>query len=262
MKAQPWRGYLPPFKLWGPVYFVGTMPASSHLIDTGDGLILLDSGYPETLYLVLEGIREMGFDPHDIKYILHSHGHFDHMGGTPALVHYTGAKTILGERDREMVNGTGKVDLSWAKELGYTFDNPFEPDILLKDGDVFTLGNISIQAINTPGHTAGTMSFFFEAEGKRFGMMGGAGVNSMTKEWLTSVGLPLTCRDDFFASLDRLSTEKVDVTLGNHTVNNDHRERFRRYQAGDKDAFLDPEWWPQMLVKMRKALEDQIASEN
>ena len=71
MEIPVWKARMTPFKVIGNLYFVGTIPASAHLIDTGEGLILLDSGYPETLYLVLQSIHELGFDPYDIKYILH-----------------------------------------------------------------------------------------------------------------------------------------------------------------------------------------------
>ena len=67
MINEPWKGYIEPFRIFGNLYFVGTVPASSHLIDTGEGLILLDSGYQESLYLVLESIRKLGFDPADIR---------------------------------------------------------------------------------------------------------------------------------------------------------------------------------------------------
>lgn len=88
-----------PFRVFGNLYFVGTEPASAHLIDTGAGLILLDSGYPETLYLVLDSIRRLGFRLEDLALILHSHGHIDHIGGTRALVELTGAKTAIGAAD-------------------------------------------------------------------------------------------------------------------------------------------------------------------
>ena len=67
MLNQIWNTYMTPFRIFGNLYFVGTKPASAHLIDTGDGLILLDSGYPETLYLVMDGIRELGFSPYDLN---------------------------------------------------------------------------------------------------------------------------------------------------------------------------------------------------
>lgn len=84
MLHRVWESRMEPFRVFGNLYFVGTKPASAHLIDTGAGLILLDSGYPETLYLVLDSIRRLGFRLEDLALILHSHGHIDHIGGTRA----------------------------------------------------------------------------------------------------------------------------------------------------------------------------------
>ena len=70
-----------PFKIIGNLYFVGSYCQSSHLIDTGDGLILIDTGYPQNLYLLINSIYKLGFSPYDVKYIIHSHGHYDHGGG-------------------------------------------------------------------------------------------------------------------------------------------------------------------------------------
>ena len=258
--SRPWEGALEPFRLWGPVYFVGTDPASSHLIDTGDGLILLDAGYPHSLYLVFEGIRRMGFDPRDIRLVLLSHGHYDHLGAARAVAEYSGARTCLGAPDRDYANGT--LDLTWARELGYVYDEAFEPDILLRDGDTLRLGNISVECVLTPGHTPGTMSFFFEAAGMRFGMHGGAGVNSMQRDFLDRCGLSTDCREAFFAGLDRVGTRQVDVHLGNHTSQNDHHARYARLAAGDERAFVDPSSWPRFLACARASLEQVIAREN
>ena len=92
---KPYEGRIEPFKIAGNVYFVGTYQASGHLIDTGDGLILIDAGYANTVYLFLESIWELGFDPRDIKYIIHSHWHWDHTEGTEAIAKLSGASVLL-----------------------------------------------------------------------------------------------------------------------------------------------------------------------
>ena len=99
MINHPWEGAFPAFRIFGNLYFVGTTPASTHIVDTGDGLVMLDSGYQESLYLVLDGIHRLGLDPKNLRYILHTHGHIDHFGGTRALVELTGAKTVIGAAD-------------------------------------------------------------------------------------------------------------------------------------------------------------------
>ena len=128
LKKDPWLGYVPPGQIFGNLYFVGSHPASTHLIDTGAGLILIDPGYIDTLYLVIENIWELGFDPRKIKYIVISHGHCDHMNGTKALVELTGAKTFIGKDDLHLISGS--LDPMGNKVY------PFEPDVLLSDGDV------------------------------------------------------------------------------------------------------------------------------
>ena len=112
---HPWEGYVKPFRIFGNLYFIGTHPASTHLIDTGDGLILIDPGYPLSLYLVLENMRELGFSPYDIKYIINTHGHYDHCGATRALAELTHAKTFLGAADLSFVNGDTALHLGGVK---------------------------------------------------------------------------------------------------------------------------------------------------
>ena len=261
----PWTGRVEPFRIFGNLYFAGTIPASTHLIDTGEGLILIDSGYPQSLYLVIESIWELGFKTSDVRYIVHSHGHYDHMGATRALVELTGAKTFLGAPDKDYV--TWDNPLNWAGELGCPFTETFEPDVLLNDGDIIQLGNTVIHCVSTPGHTLGTMSFFFEVEenGRRLraGMHGGVGMNSLAKSYLQRMNLPLTLQQDFLNGLDRVRQEHVDIFIGNHVGNNDtvgKGEAKRRNPA--VNPFIDANAWPVFLDGCRKNMLACIAKEN
>lgn len=96
-------------RLMGLPIFFRVQDTKYHLIaktvDMGDGLIMFDSGYQHSLYLVIDGMYRLGLNPHDLKYIFHTHGHIDHIGGTRALVELTGAKTVLGRADRQYANG-------------------------------------------------------------------------------------------------------------------------------------------------------------
>lgn len=259
----PWAGYIPPFRIWGNLYFVGTKYVSNHLIDTGDGLILLDSGYAETLYMVLDNIYQLGFDPHDIKYIVHSHGHIDHFAGTCALVAMTGAKTFFGRKDLDYV--TGERDLSWAKELGMKHPHFFTPDVLLDDGDEIKLGNTTIKCYHTPGHTEGCTSFLFNVtDGEKTlvaGTHGGVGTNSLAAKFLTQYGLPLSLQQDFLDGIDRLSKLHVDICIGNHPETVDTEAKGARIRAGETDAFVDPTAWQQFLARRKTAVENMIEKE-
>lgn len=238
-----YEGGTEPFRIVGNVYFVGTIHASSHLIDTGEGLILIDTGYEDTLFLLIDSIYKMGFSPYDIKYIIHTHWHGDHTAATPALAHITGAKTLIGEKDAEKVR------------------RHFEPDILLRDGDVVTLGNTSVEIMETPGHTEGCISVFFNTEegGKtyRVGMFGGAGANTLAEGAYDYDG----CREGYRNSLNRLRGERVDVFIGNHIWNNDTVRKGELLRETGENLFLDGEIWNTFLDHCERRLDRLIERE-
>lgn len=264
MAVKPWKGAFPPFRIFGNLYFVGTEPASTHIVDTGEGLIMFDSGYQHSLYLVIDGMHRLGLDPHDLKYIIHTHGHIDHLGGTRALIELTGAKTVLGKADRDYANG--KLDLTYAKELGMEYTETFEPDILWEDGDSLTLGNTTVTCMATPGHTPGALSFFFHVtdgvKTYRAGLHGGMGINTMSRKFLEKYGLPFSCREDFKKAMDRLAEEKVDIFLGNHMQHNHTPERYQQVMAGDTEAFVHPGEWAEYALWAKQNLINMENKEN
>ncbi len=249
---QPWRGYVEPFRIFGNLYFVGTKPASTHLIDTGDGLIVIDPGYPQSLYLVIDGICRLGFKIGNIKYIICTHGHYDHIGAVRALRELTGAKVFIGKEDADYANG--KLDLTWARELGAEYFEAFESDVLISHGDVIRLGNTAITCLDAPGHTPGTKAFFFDVtDGERTlraAMHGGVGMNSMKKKFLDKYGLTYETREQFVPAIDSFINEPVDIHLGNHVHNNDTVGKGKLITE-DFNPFIDPTAWKSFLTKIK-----------
>jgi beta-lactamase superfamily II metal-dependent hydrolase len=93
--ANPSIGRMEPFKIADNLYYVGDKYVCIHLIDTGDGLILLDSGYLGATHLLVDSIWRAGFDPKNVRWIIHTHGHSDHVGGFIRFAERYGAdKTI------------------------------------------------------------------------------------------------------------------------------------------------------------------------
>ncbi len=260
---HPWEGYVKPFQIFGNLYFAGTIPASTHLIDTGEGLIVIDPGLPQSLYLVIDNIYRLGFAVKDIRYIVCTHGHYDHLGAAKALAALTGAKTFLGKEDASYANGS--ADLTWAKELGAEYHEAFEPDVLLSDGDVIRLGNTRILCKAAPGHTPGTMAFFFDVtdgtQVLRVAMHGGVGRNSMRKEFLNKYGLSDETRKRFIPAIDALMEERVDIVLGNHVGNNDTVEKSRR-MTGENNPFIDAGEWKRFLETVKRKYYQMAEEEN
>lgn len=251
------RSYLmseKPFRIAGNLYYVGNVWCSSHLIDTGKGLILLDTPcLPELAYLI-NSIWILGYNPQDIKYIVVSHAHVDHYGAVKALVHLTGAKTFMSEIDVKDMKDNPEFFEEMNTNMGQ-YNECFEADVKLKDGDIIELGNTKMRCVLTPGHTVGTMSHFWRLEenGKTYnvGIYGGAGFSALTDENLEKNGLPLSMKDVFLQSIDKVWKEKVDIMLGNHPFHNDIFIKNKKMQQGNKDAFIDSEEWNRFLTELK-----------
>ncbi|MBR2861725.1 MAG: MBL fold metallo-hydrolase [Clostridia bacterium] len=263
MFVKPWENLFPPFKIFGNLYFVGYESASVHIIDTGEGLIVLDTGYQHRLYVTIDNIYAVGLNPHDIKYIFLTHGHIDHFGAARALKELTGAKIVLGKADE--LYATGELDLSFAKELGLEFNETFEPDILINDGDCIRLGNTTVTAVATPGHTPGAMSYFFDVtdgtETYRAGLHGGMGINTLSKDFLNKYDLPFSLRDDFCKAMLRLNEERVDIFIGNHMQHNKTPQKYQELLNGNTKAFVNPDEWNPFNLWCIENLKNMIDKE-
>ena len=83
---KPWTMALKPFQVAPQTWYVaGQSWVGCYLIDTGDGLLLIDTAIPESVYLQVDSIYRIGYKPENIKKILISHAHFDHCGGAAAM---------------------------------------------------------------------------------------------------------------------------------------------------------------------------------
>ena len=224
-----YEGKIEPFKIIDKLFFVGSYKESCHMVDTGDGLLLIDVGNIQNVYMLIDSIRKTGYKPEDVKYVLLTHRHMDHIGGVKEFAGYTGAKTFISEKCEK-----------YLKE-----NNLFEPTKFLKDGDRLKFGNVEVECMLTPGHTEDTMSFFFNLKSGenvyRVGTFGGAGPATLVKG--DNSDYYEGCREDYLNSVDRLLKENVDIFIGNHCWNNDTENKGKAIN-GDNNPFIDggSEW--------------------
>ncbi|GGD56928.1 subclass B3 metallo-beta-lactamase [Pseudoxanthomonas indica] len=152
-----WNQPHAPFKLYGNSYYVGTEGLSSILIDTGQGLVLLDGALPQSAPVIAGNIRALGFKPEDITYIGMSHAHFDHAGGIAALVRMSGGKAVVlaTARGAEALRAGDAPDDDPQAHMGGAFPPVKSAIKVLTDGQTLQLGNTTLQIHATPGHTPG-----------------------------------------------------------------------------------------------------------
>ncbi len=253
----PWLYDAPPFQITDNLYYVGSKAVSSHLFDTGEGLLLLDTGYTETVYLLLESIRALGMNPGDIRWIVHTHAHIDHFGGTRRLVEKFGCKTYMPAADMPFM---GDAEMAYCTEMELPYEPPydawFKADVELRPGDNVRFGNIVMTAYRADGHTPGTMAYVFDMpNGLRAGMHGGIGLNTLTSEYSIKHGLGDAWRQAYRDTLDRLENLAVDITLGNHPNQTDTFGKAARATT-ENNPFIDPIEWKRMMSHMRVRLSE------
>ena len=256
--------YVHPFRIYGNVWYVGDNWVCVHLIDTGDGLLLIDSGNCGAAAMLVQAIWEAGFNPADVKWIIHSHGHLDHFGAANFFHKMFGTQLYLGEPDARMFRE--RPWLSAIHDTHSTLDTLFTPDHAITDGEVLRLGGLEVTCYLVPGHTAGCVALFFDAhdgaETKRCGYYGGFGFNTLQKDYLIEIGDPqFKTREIYLQSLAKVRDQKVELFLGNHCINNDTLGR-RQKQIENPDGpnpFLDSEVWGKYLDQKRDELKKFMA---
>ena len=244
-----------PFRIYGNVYYVGDSWVCGHLIDTGDGLLLIDAGNCGSPALLIYTIWKLGFDPADIKWLILSHAHFDHIGAAAFLKNMFGTKIYLGRADAKMLRETPELTLI-HNTPAFETELP-QVDVEIKEGDVIQFGNVTMRFREVPGHTAGCIALFFDAEEngvvKRLGYFGGFGFNTIAKDWLLEYGdTELSMRKTFMESLTKVEDEPVDIYLGNHVRNNKLLEKRKKMlEDPSVNPFIDPGEWKRYLREIQ-----------
>ena len=161
--CEKWNQPQEAFQVYGNTYFVGVEGLSSILIDSGDGLILLDGGLPQTAPLIVENIDSLGYSITDVKIIALSHAHFDHAGGIAALQRASGASVVARAPAAQALRAGDLLagDPQYGAQ-GSQFPAVAAVDII-SDNDVLQMGELSLQAFATPGHTKGGTSWSWES---------------------------------------------------------------------------------------------------
>ena len=134
------------------LYFVGGRVHTSWALTTSEGIIIIDTIYPyNSEELIIGGLERLGLDPNDIRYVIISHAHGDHIGGSQILQDRFGAEVVMGGPDWDLVERYPNRYATMAPTRG----------IVATDGMELTLGNTTVTIWETPGHTPGTLSYTF-----------------------------------------------------------------------------------------------------
>jgi metallo-beta-lactamase class B len=231
-----WNKPAAPFHIIGNIYYVGTADMAIYLIVTPSGDILIDGGLPESVPLIEKNIAALGFRLTDIKYLLISHGHFDHAGGMAELQKKTGAKIVAGARDKSTLE-RGYITFGPSAPIHFT---PAHVDRAVKNGDMLILGGATLEAHSTPGHTPGCTSWTMSVRENnvRHHVVFACSTTTGGNPLVGNTEYPEIAAD-FRHSLAMLKNLKVDVFLPGHARFFDAHGKAARAKAGAPNPFVD-----------------------
>lgn len=233
-----WTAPFEPFRMIDNIYYVGTDGIAVYVLKTSDGLILMDTGVPQSTGMIKEHIAKLGFKESDIKLILNTHAHFDHTGGFAEIKKDTGAQLVAGERDKPLLeNGTYPGD-ERNKDLGFP---PVKVDRAVKDGNKVTLGDTTLTAHATPGHSPGCTSWSMTVKdggmdrNVLFFCSGTVALNRLVGQ-PTHPGIV----DDYRSTYAKVHAMKVDVLLGPHPEVYGMQAKRAAMKDGAPNPFVKP----------------------
>ncbi len=249
-----------PFQIFDNVYYIGTSWVSCYAVDTGDGLVLIDALYGGFPQQALKHLKQLGLGDEKIRYVLATHGHWDHAGGAAFFQQETGATVGMTRADWELAQASarqGQVAL-------FTGGAP-EQQLVIEDGDVLKVGNMLFHCFVTPGHTEGVLSLAFDVasagQRHRAFVFGGVGLNfsgvARTRSYLNSVDRILKMAG---------GSPPIEVSLSNHPQMGrilERSEQLKRRRAGQPHPFVAADHFLRDLMQWKrnalKKLEDELA---
>jgi metallo-beta-lactamase class B len=245
----------------GNVYFVGRKNLGIFLITTPAGHILVDSGFESSLPALRASIEKLGFRFSDIRYLLATHAHVDHVQGHAAVRAATGAQVIASAPDAPFITSGGQDDPYFGNHYRWS---PCPVDRVIHDGDTVELGGTTLVARLTPGHTPGatTWTTTVEEGGVKFAVVIFPSANILPRTKLVGNERYPGIARDFERSFAIWRSLPCDVFLGAHSVFYDLDHKYERLKAGDAgNPFVDPAGFRATIAEAEKSFRAQLASQ-
>jgi metallo-beta-lactamase class B len=247
-----------PFKIAGNIYYVGTQGLAAYLIVSNQGAILLDGTTAKNAPLIERSIEAVGVPLHTVKRLISDHAHNDHVGALAQIKKDTGAEFWASAGDRwALEHGSVRGDTDYGPK-------PFAPikvDHVVRDAETIQLGDVTLTAHLTPGHTPGCTSWSTTVphQGRPLTVLFLCSITVAGNILVGNHAYPEIV-SDFRATFRKLATMKADIVLPSHPDVADVIEREARREAGETDAFIDPQTLPSIVAYFSAAFETALAA--
>lgn len=257
-----WTRPFPPFRIIGNVYWVGSYDLATYLIATPQGHILINTGVGDTAKQIKASVEKLGFNLADTKILTATHGHFDHVAGMAELKRMTGARLVVSEPEKALLESGGKLDFRFGDTPGARFE-PVNVDGTFKDGDTISLGGTVLIGHHHPGHTKGATSFTLSVQesGKTYRVVI-ANMGSINPG-VTVSGMAKYPRitEDYARTFRAQKAMPIDIWLASHASQFKLHMKYKPGDAFNPDRFVDPQSFKTSVEQLEKTYREQLARE-
>jgi metallo-beta-lactamase class B len=265
-----WTTPITPFRIADNLYYVGSQDLASYLIVTSAGDILINANLESSPPQIRASVEKLGFKWSDIKVLLNGQGHFDHMAGAAGILRETHAKNMVMDGDVSVVESGGKTDFLASTGSIQTYP-PAHVDRVLHDGDTVTLGNVTLTAHKTAGHTRGcttwTMRVHVPGEPattlRNVVIVGGVSFWS-DFHFIDRPGHPASypgIAADFANTFATLHALPCDIFLGAHGGYFNMLQKLKRMPAEGSAVWIDPEGYKAAVAQWQQTFEKELAKQ-
>lgn len=247
MNNKEWSAPTEPFRMAGNLYYVGTYDLASYLITTPKGHILINTGLAESVPQIKKNIEQLGFKFSDLKILLTTQAHFDHVAGMAEIKKLTGARMMVDAKDAKVLADGGNSDYYMGGK-GPLF-MPVKADKLLYDQDVISLGGTKLVLLHHPGHTQGSCSYLVTVKDeKRSYTVLIANMPTILPD-TKMTGMPgyANISKDFAYTLDAMKKLQFDLWVASHASQFNMHDKRKDGAAYNPEAFADRDLYDKTL---------------
>ena len=261
LMMRGWNEPFEPFRIAGNIHYVGTNIMAIFLLTTPEGHILIDSGFDANVPQLRKNVEALGFRFQDIKILVASHAHIDHVQGHAQVRALTGARVVVSEADAPTVTTGGQHEWAYGELFAWP---PCPVDQLVKDGDQVSLGGTTLTAHLTPGHSRGatTWTTTVEDQGQRLAVVFFPGSNVPPGAHVTNNPAYPDAVAAFEQSFRTWKSLPCDLFLGAHGEFFDLKGKWKRWKTGAQpNPFVDPAGYQEAIAQAEKKFRAQLEKE-
>lgn len=256
-----WTTNHAPFRIADNLYYVGSQDLAAYLVVTPRGDILINSNIASSPPQIRANVEKLGEKMSDIKVLLISQAHRDHVAGSAGILKLTHAQYEVMQGDVSVVETGGKTDFMFGGPTpSYP---PAHVDRILHDGDTVSLGGTTLVAHLTPGHTKGCTTWTMKVtdKGKSYNVVivGGTTLNPGTR-LVHNPKYPQIAQD-FDRTFAVLRGLPCDIFLGAHGGYFGMKAKYARMQASGPNPFVDPTGYKSFIDDSERKFKAELAKQ-